>query len=226
MNLNFSKRKLDSEPHIQEEHPDYHSPLLSDDAPTYVVDNKAVIAEGAKSITKMVLLGVVSLFLIMVSLYTIFAGTLMYLAPGPGNSMLHVARNTYTAGHIPEGTVMYGSASSATSTGFFKNVVEGYGGVEDPIVVKVIAGPVDILDGSKSNLAIDGKKTNIKVRDIMNKPEGRYVLDDQFLVQCVTGNCEEGKYLVIDLNGLSGEVLGKTEGFHYSKVHSAEEVRQ
>lgn len=195
----------------------YRSPLSSDDDPEYVVEGKEVVKEGAKSILGLLAWGAGALVVILVVIYALFAATLMYLAPSPADGdglgdRLHVARDTFTADKIPAGAVVYGSASGVVSDGFLNRMLEGFIGVQDPIVMEVLSGPVNVLESKGGKLVVDGKRTDI------DSTMKRTILDDQFLVQCLDGSCTPGDHFIIDLEGISGQVVGTTEGFTYTQA--------
>lgn len=178
------------------------------------------VAASAKHGLKMTMLTIAFIFVILAVLYTSLAGTLMIAAPSTQGdiSKTWVARGTFTGGQIKPDTFIYASKSTPASTDFIGKVLEGYMGTNDGFVSQVISGPFNkIATDSKGQITIDGKVTD-HVGNV-----GSRILNNQYLVQCIEGNCKPGEYLIADYSSVVGEARGTVSPFKLDAFTSAKD---
>ena len=156
---------------------------------------------GIKFIVSMIVL----VIFILVTLYTVVCGTIMYTAPahsGNPTERLWVSRGTFDGGQISPNTVVYGSGSKDAATGFIGRAIEGYIGASDSFVAKTLIGPVGDLSSKGGTVYLNGEKTKLK-GNIEN-----YRLHDEYLATCISGSCTPGEFVVVKYPSVSGEVRG------------------
>lgn len=168
------------------------------------------VAASTKHGLKMTMLTLLFVFLILAVLYTSLAGTLMIAAPSSKGEMTKtwVARGTFNGGQIKPNTFIYASKSHAASTDFMGKVLEGYMGTDNAFVAQVISGPFNkVATDSHGKITIDGKATDHS-GDVVSR-----ILNNQYLVQCIEGDCVPGEYLVAEYASVVGEARGTISPF-------------
>lgn len=202
--MNFSKKKKVN--NIEEVDESYNSYLS---APDGEIIEKSSGRDAVKSLLsttgggiKFIIGAILLIVTVVMATYTVLGGTLMYLAPtDDATEKTWVARGTFSGGKIPHDTTVYASTTTTVAENFMGKAIEAYTGVPEAITAKVIAGPVVEVDTNKKGfITINGKasehKGNIKKAQLKN----------EYLMQCLSGSCTKGEYLVVPYDVVSGEV--------------------
>lgn len=178
-------------------------------------DTAASIALTLGGGIKFILGLLVFALLVVGSIYTFLAGTLMFTAPSEDSSSerIWVARGTFQGGQIDAGTTVYGSASDFAGRDFIGKVKEGYVGAKDYFVVDTIAGPVAEVSSKNGVILVNGSATKFKGEIETTR------LSKQYLAQCVEGSCAPGEYVVVDYDSIAGEVRGVISLTGLSDIH-------
>jgi hypothetical protein len=145
---------------------------------------------------------------VLALIYVALAGTVMFVANPSGQSLVLVARGTFTGGIAEKGSTLYISETSKAPTTFFDNLLVGFTGGEDASTVKVESTQYDLLILDDETVKVDGE--TIEGRFIASPANaivsGQLRLDNTYLVSCVSGNCEKGTLYVVNQSQVFGEV--------------------
>lgn len=186
----------------------YVSPLASNAEIMEETSGRDVAASAARTLGGGIkfISGIVAFALLIVAAtYAILSATLMFTTPHNGQQMdrVWVARGTFEGGNVNEGTTILASASSTSPKNFLNKMAEGFVSPADPVIAKVIAGPIAEVSSKKNIIYINDKKTayegTIENTKLINK----------YLAVCIdSASCEANTYIVIDKDSISGEVRG------------------
>lgn len=164
------------------------------------------------------LLGFGLILVILVGLlYSGLTATLMMLSPTSADTSSRewVVRNTWTetGGKPPIDKQVVISTTKALPTQWWDLVTVGWVGIAAPAVVRIASTDYETL------YIVDSKVTNLTTKDsgsFISSPafrydtktdlaEQNYKLDNEYLVECVSGSCEAGTYFIIDATQIFGE---------------------
>lgn len=212
--FNFKPKKKQAE----EVPENYQSPLST---------GKQVDIEGGNSnarlaatITTRFIKGILAIVLALIAIvaivYSIMAGSLMFLAPSTNpnaeDGRIWVTRGGFVGGNPKVDDILYASASvsydpnNKTPTEKFlkwgSQVGEGVFGVENHIVAKAITGPYNKISSKDGFIVIDGNKTKYK-SDVEE-----FILANSFLALCLEGSCDKGELIEVKKEYIIGEVRG------------------
>lgn len=162
---------------------------------------------------------VLVLILFLALLYSGLSAYLMVFSPtGPDREGYSwVVRNTWSeTGNIPPiGSTVVISESTTAPDSWYEFVPVGWLGISDPSVVKVVSKNYDTLYLNNSKVSIVGE-SGVREGNFVGSPsysydsekdaaEKNYKLKHQYLVECVSGNCEAGTYYVVNEGQIYGE---------------------
>lgn len=167
--------------------------------------------------SKGLVLFVLILILLIGLLYSGLSATLMMLSStSPTSSSREwVVRNTWseTGGTPPMEQEVIISATSALPAEWWNRIMVGWTGISNPATVRVVSNDYDTLYISDSKITnLTTNKTgnfagsaaysyNAKEAPI----EQNYKLDNEYLVECVSGSCKKDTYFIIDETQIFGE---------------------
>jgi hypothetical protein len=119
---------------------------------------------------------------------------------------------TIKMGKIPSGKtelVIIGSGINATETAKSK-ITAAFTPHQSTSIVKIAGGPTGHLkiDDATGLASIDGKTINNsrKPLNYASVVKNKYLLDNQYYVQCLKGSCQQGQFYVMDQTDILGEV--------------------
>lgn len=157
------------------------------------------------------------LVLLVGLLYSGLAATLMVLSSTSPNSDSRdwVVRNTWseTGGKPPIGQEAIISATSGLPAEWWNRILVGWTGISAPATVRISSTDYETLyisDSKVSNLTTNESGTFVGSAaygyDSKEVPaELNYKLDNEYLVECISGSCEKGTYFIIDATQVFGE---------------------
>lgn len=163
------------------------------------------IAESIGRLLKGILILVTFAVVLLGVLYSGLSATLMFTAPSEGDhtDRVWVARSAFPGGLVPEGSYVYGSASSPASGSILTKISEGFVGTERYFVAQTIAGPDGkVVSDANGTILVNGTPTEYK-GTVTEK-----TLEKQYLAMCTEGACKKGEVIFIPENNIVGEAKG------------------
>jgi len=157
--------------------------------------------------------------IIVAALYSGLAATLMMYSPISSNSSSRVlvVRNTWskTAGQPPLNTNVVISSTTALPSEWWNRVAVGWTGIANPAIVKISSTDYEKLYIANSKVTGLTSKLNGNFTgsaDFKYDPTAKaqnYQLKNEYLVQCVSGNCKPGTYSIISNSQIYGVTKAK-----------------
>jgi len=159
----------------------------------------------------------VILLLLVGLLYSGLSATLMMLSSvnSDSNSREWVVRNTWgeTGGKPPLDQKVVISTTKALPAEWWNRILVGWTGIAAPAVVRIASTDYEklyIANSEVTNLTTEesGEFTSsaaFQYNTDEELTEQNYKLDNEYLVECVSGSCEAGTYFVIDAVQIFGE---------------------
>lgn len=126
-----------------------------------------------------------------------------------------VARNTFIGGTATPDSILYVSTEEKVPNEFMPNLMQGIEGlitgasIPKPTVVKTIAGPTNDLqwDGTKITIAPGTKKETTIDEKVYGLKDNQNFLKNQYIVECITGDCKKGSLFILPADNVAGELL-------------------
>jgi hypothetical protein len=145
---------------------------------------------------------------LLLAVYTGLAATVVFFSSVGGQTAL-VARGTFIGGIPDKGDMMYISNDTPDPKSPVNNVVVGFKGAPEASIVENMSAEYDKVSVSGNNIQIADQVINDAV--LLNAKgdrvtSGTISLNNQYVVQCVTGACDADSYLVIDSKQIYGEI--------------------
>lgn len=147
--------------------------------------------------------------------YIVIAGTvgMFTFNAGGAHFVLRPAfsNGAITGGYIQkQGEIVYASTTNTADTDFLSQVITAFsGGAPQGIIGKAVAidysGIIDIKDDGTIEIK-DGDKTAAVEGTYNGSLRGEQKLTDQYIIQCIAGECEEGELLIISKDNIHGVV--------------------
>lgn len=161
-----------------------------------------------KNIISFLLLGV----LLLTVVYAGLSATVLYFASNDKGNFF-VVRGAYVGGKIPAKEIVYASKTDTIENTFISNLMEGFTGLTNPVMVKTLAGPsAQVYVYPETREVVEINKNNEIVKTFEGTLAEGYEptdgwLKEQYLVECVSGKCKTGELLILDKNQISGKVV-------------------
>jgi hypothetical protein len=134
--------------------------------------------------------------------YLCFAMTIVRFVPTQSMGLILTKNITYSGGIIPEDAVVLVSKTDEANDSILGHLKNSFVPVSSASKVKVIAGPYGELSWAKPGLvSVDGK---LKDTILPEKPEE--YLKDQYIVECISGDCTEGESFIVSKNNVIGSL--------------------
>lgn len=146
-------------------------------------------------------------------LYFCFAATWIRVVPTiSGSGLVPVKNVTYDGGNIPADAEILVDRENVQGTGLFSRIKQSFVPSDTAAKVRVISGPYGELQWAKPNiLTVDG--TPVGVPFPANE-EGKSPIDedepflkDAYVVECLSGACNEGEAFIVERNHVYGVAL-------------------
>jgi hypothetical protein len=155
------------------------------------------------------LMFLLSAFLIFLVLYITLAVSLLFVTV-VGDKTVAVARGTFLGGEPALLDVVLTSPTEETSEDPLNRLKVGFMGIENPQIVRVQSGPLDTVVAKNGKITVSGKAAlsydGVLVDKNNNPAEMNDKLVSQYLVQCVSGSCEPGKFFIVDQANIFGKI--------------------
>lgn len=161
---------------------------------------------------KSILLFAIFTCILLSLVYTALAGTIIFLANAGVSSSGHpqpalVVRGTFIGGTATKNSHLYISGSEVNPENFLNNVKVGFVGAPNAATVVVRSNQFD-------NISINGNVASIESQVVPGKLVGPYSktgvtehrLNNEYLVECVSGGCTKGTLFIISKSLVYGEV--------------------
>ena len=155
----------------------------------------------------------VFLGLALIVLYLCFAATWLRVVPTvSGAGFVPVKNVTFNGGEIPSGVEILVDRENAQGNGLLSHLKQSFVPSDNAAVVKVIEGPYGELVWAQPNiLTIDGDPIGIP---FPANNEGKSPIDefnpylrDEYVVECISGDCNEGVAFIVKRDNVFGVVL-------------------
>lgn len=141
-------------------------------------------------------------------LYLCFASTIMRVVPTTDAGMVPVKNVTARGGVVKPGTVLLASTTKAQGKNFIDRLSQSLLPQRDTVKIRVVAGPFGKVASNGGINTVDGRPVGLKLDSL---PEGGF-LENQYIGQCLEGDCSTGSGVVINQDNILGEVLTKKAG--------------
>lgn len=169
----------------------------------------------ANKIRKIITGSIGSILTIILLGYIVVAGTvgMFTFNAGGAHFVLRPAfsNGAITGGYIQEkGEIVYASLSQPAGPDFISQLITSFsGGAPQGIIGEAVAidytgtiiinedGTIDITDGDKT-ATLEGKYNGNRT--------GKQQLNDQYIIQCIAGECEKGELLIVNKDNVHGIV--------------------
>lgn len=141
----------------------------------------------------------------LVVVYFAFAVTIMRVLPTASAGLIPVKNVTFEGGLVPAGEVVVIDMVKPHGTDIQDYFMQSIVPSASVSVVRALHGPWGTFGWAEPGIiAVDGELVQ---NVFMDKPASDQ-LNNQYLVECITGACEPGKAYVIPANNLMGIPLG------------------
>lgn len=153
------------------------------------------------------------LLLGLLVLYLCFAATWIRVVPTlSGSGLVPVKNVTFDGGKIPANVEILVDTEKAQDNGLLSHLKQSFVPSDSAAVVKVIKGPYGEMVWAKPNiLTVDGDPVGVP---FPGDEEGKSPIDefnpylrDEYVVECVSGNCNEGEALIVKRDHVYGVLL-------------------
>lgn len=106
------------------------------------------------------------------------------------------------------GTKIYASTTDAAPSGFFSKVQTGFSGAPNSIIATVESLETSsyVLIEDKTIRVINGTSENAISGTYNGSRNGNQKLQDEYIVKCVSGACDEGEILIVSRDNIVGVV--------------------
>jgi len=162
--------------------------------------------------------------LLLLILYAVFAATLIRVVPSTSGTGMQLVKNITTpGGYISEGSVVLAHATEKQNNDWQSNIKAAAIPSDAWAEFEVYAGPYGEIQITKdSTVNIDDNT----IEDISLSKEylkDKEYLEDEYLVKCISGNCEEGKGAIVHKDYILGAIsLENTEHSNYKGIITPE----
>lgn len=166
-----------------------------------IIIEKTDVKGSVKNIANLVLFFAGVIALIAVSSYLLVTATLMNFTKVDDVAVW----NLY--GVVPDSEdddhrLITGSLDTQVKQGFLDRAGYSVKGVSSPFVGQVISDRFDNISSKDGIIYLNGSKS-----DYEGKVDTRK-LDNEYLVKCISGSCEEDSYLIVNKKNIVGNVYG------------------
>lgn len=157
------------------------------------------------------ILGYIIIALLII--YLCFAITILRIVPSmSGTGLVPIKNMNYSGGIIPEGNKLLISSEKVDNS-IFGKLKQTFIPSKDYSVVKVKAGPYGKLTWAEPGIiSVDGKILDVsyppqeKGKNPLEENEQNY-LKDQYVVSCISGNCQVNQGYIISKDNIVGVPL-------------------
>jgi len=158
----------------------------------------------------------VSAVLIFAVLYTTLAVSLFFTTFVEGKPVF-VARGTFLGGEPALTDKILGSRTEASEDDPLNRLQYAFMGVPNSVVGEISSGPVDTISAANGQISISGSSSQSYegvLVDESGQPQdvSSRKLQDEYLVKCMSGECQPGSYFLIKGESIFGEVQNVKAG--------------
>lgn len=162
-------------------------------------------------------------------LYVCFAATLLRFVPTTdGSGIVPVRSTTYEGGNIPNGEILLVSNEEAQGSDIFSNLKQAFVPSSGAMIVETKGGPYGKMSWTEPDIiSLDGAPLDAPFPPVMvpaneeiNSPmmevsplypeDREEFLSGEYLVECISGDCEPGTMLIVPQGNVFGTVIEKS----------------
>ena len=185
----------------------------SDENKVYQPEVRITRSTYGRLIVRRVLKMVGFFLLALIILYICFAATWMRVVPTvSGSGLVPVKNVTYDGGIIPSDVEILVDRAAPQGKGLLSHLKQAFIPSDDAAVVRVIEGPYGELQWGQPNiLTVDGNPIGVP---FPADSEGKSPIDefnpflrDEYVVECISGACNEGEAFIVKRDHVYGVLL-------------------
>lgn len=191
----------------------YSDDYMDDDLPSVKGQGQIRVAKNVyrKQLAKKVLVIFGYALLVIVVIYACFAATIIRVIPATnGMGAVPVKQATFPGGIPPLGSRLVVNPNSTIGSGGVDKLIQGFMPTSEVAIVEVHSGPFNKVSWmSDGSVWIDGVDSKLKMSEKNAKSEGLdgdnpRGLKNEYLVECIEGDCTVGSGLIISLDNVYG----------------------
>lgn len=149
--------------------------------------------------------------LVVVVIYACFAATIIRVIPATnGVGLTPVKEHTFSGGQAPPGSRLVVNPNATVGDGGLDRLLQGFKPTSDVALVDVHSGPFGKVSWQPDGrVLIDGDDSGLKMsRSSVEEDKAdkviEFSLNDEYLVECVEGDCTVGLGLIISMDNVYG----------------------
>lgn len=158
-----------------------------------------------RRIIMMLQLGFGALFIV----YLCFAATILRVIPSFESPGFIAVKNLNDDGGIaqPGTQLLVSTVDKEVKSGFGSRFVQAFIPTQNTAIVNVVGGPYGRVQWNEAFTVLDNNPVLVKMSD-----NGTAYLNNDYLVECVKGDCEKTKGFIVSMNSVYGETVSREGG--------------
>lgn len=178
------------------------------------INKWAALRAQISRITKL-LFGIAIAVLIV---YFCFAITLLRFVPSTSGTGVQLIKGiSAPGGFIQQGNQVLASATTEQDQSWQNKLQVAFVPSDEWILVEVVAGPYGELGIEDGNITVDNRVHNVDINLDAFKEHGHF-LNDEYIVNCVSGACVPGQARIIGKEYIAGEPVTADNDNSYTAV--------